>query len=72
MGQGSVGTHRRDVTNLRGNVSVLEGSGGEGIILSVGGGVSPGMPRENVVAMLEALNEFNAARSASARETANA
>ena len=39
-----------------------EGAGGEGIILSVGGGVSPGMPRENVLAMLEALNEFNAAR----------
>src|ERR1700723_3125197 len=33
----------------------LEGSGGEGIILSVGGGTSPGMPRENILAMLEAL-----------------
>jgi len=43
---------------------VLEGSGGEGIILSVGGGVSPGMPRRNVVAMLEALEEFNAGRLA--------
>jgi len=40
-------------------IEVLEGSGGEGIILSVGGGVSPGMPRQNVVAMLEALKEFN-------------
>jgi MtaA/CmuA family methyltransferase len=38
---------------------VLEGSGGEGMILSVGGGVSPGMPRENILAMLEALGEFN-------------
>ena len=37
-------------------------SGGEGIILSVGGGVSPGMPRENILAMLEALEEFNAQR----------
>ena len=34
-------------------LDVLEGSGGEGIILSVGGGTSPGMPRENIVAMLE-------------------
>jgi uroporphyrinogen-III decarboxylase len=40
-------------------LDVLEGSGGEGIILSLGGGVSPGMPRENVLAMLEALGEYN-------------
>ena len=39
-----------------------KGSGGEGIILSVGGGTSPGMPRENIVAMLEALEEFNSQR----------
>ena len=45
-------------------LDVLEGAGGEGIILSVGGGVSPGMPRENVVAMQEALEEFNGKRSA--------
>jgi uroporphyrinogen decarboxylase len=32
------------------------------MILSVGGGVSPGMPRENIVAMLEALETFNATR----------
>ena len=43
-------------------LDVLAKSGGEGIILSVGGGVSPGMPRENIRAMLGALNEFNAAR----------
>jgi uroporphyrinogen decarboxylase len=43
-------------------LDVLEGSGGEGIILSVGGGTSPGMPRENIVAMLEALDEFNGTR----------
>ena len=30
-------------------LDVLEGSGGEGVILSVGGGVSPGMPRENIL-----------------------
>jgi uroporphyrinogen-III decarboxylase len=44
-------------------LEVLEGSGGEGIILSVGGGTSHGMPRENIMAMLEALNEFNAKRA---------
>lgn len=41
---------------------VLEKSGGEGIILSVGGGVSPGMPRANILAMQEALAEFNSNR----------
>jgi uroporphyrinogen decarboxylase len=45
-------------------LEVLEGSGGEGIILSVGGGTSPGMPRENILAMLGALEEFNAKRAA--------
>jgi len=40
-------------------LEVLEKSGGEGIILSMGGGVSPGMPRENIVAMQQALAEFN-------------
>jgi uroporphyrinogen-III decarboxylase len=43
-------------------LDVLEGAEGEGIILSVGGGTSPGMPRENIVAMLAALEEFNTAR----------
>lgn len=38
---------------------VLEKSNGEGIILSVGGGVSPGMPHENILAMKKALDEFN-------------
>ena len=32
-------------------LDVLEKSGGQGIILSVGGGTSPGMPRANIVAM---------------------
>jgi uroporphyrinogen decarboxylase len=45
-------------------MDVLEGSEGEGIILSVGGGVSPGMPRQNIVAMQKALSEFNANRMA--------
>ena len=34
---------------------------GKGMILSVGGGTSPGMPRQNMNAMLAALKEFNAA-----------
>ncbi len=42
-------------------LEVLEKSGGEGIILSVGGGTSPGMPRENILAMIEAVEEFNVA-----------
>jgi MtaA/CmuA family methyltransferase len=41
---------------------VLEKSQGDGIILSVGGGVSPGMPRENILAMQQALDEYNARR----------
>jgi uroporphyrinogen-III decarboxylase len=45
-------------------LDVLEGSAGEGIILSVGGGVSPGMPGENIRAMLSALDEFNGRRKA--------
>jgi uroporphyrinogen decarboxylase len=40
-------------------LDVLEKSRGEGIILSVGGGASPGMPRQNIHAMLKALEEFN-------------
>src|SRR3954465_7244236 len=42
-------------------LDVLEGgfSDGKGMILSVGGGTSPGMPRENMVAMQEALEQFN-------------
>jgi uroporphyrinogen decarboxylase len=44
-------------------LDVLEKSKGEGIILSVGGGTSPGMPRENILAMKAALDEYNAKRS---------
>lgn len=43
-------------------MEVLEKSRGEGIILSVGGGTSPGMPRANILAMQEALAEFNSKR----------
>jgi uroporphyrinogen decarboxylase len=42
----------------RATLEVLERSGGRGLILSVGGGVSPGMPGENIRAMVEALQEF--------------
>jgi uroporphyrinogen decarboxylase len=44
-------------------LDVLEKSGGEGIILSVGGGMSPGMPRENILAMQSALDEYNTRRA---------
>ena len=40
-------------------LDLLEDSEGEGIILSVGGGTSPGMPKDNILAMQKALNEFN-------------
>ena len=44
------------------SLRVLEAVGGQGIILSVGGGTSPGMPKENIQAMIETLNEFNHSR----------
>jgi uroporphyrinogen decarboxylase len=40
-------------------IEVLEKSQGQGIILSLGGGVSPGMPGENIRAMKKALDAFN-------------
>lgn len=40
-------------------LEVLEKGGDRGMILSVGGGTSPGMPKQNILAMLAALNEFN-------------
>ena len=49
---------------LKSVVQVIKKSGGENIILSVGGGVSPGMPRANILAMQAALAEFNGARAA--------
>jgi uroporphyrinogen decarboxylase len=42
-------------------LSLLQKAGMEGLILSVGGGVSPGMPGANIRAMIDALNAFNAA-----------
>jgi uroporphyrinogen-III decarboxylase len=46
-------------------LEVLEKSDGQGIILSLGGGTSPGMPRENILAMQKALTEFNSSHVAS-------
>jgi uroporphyrinogen decarboxylase len=39
-------------------LEVLDKSGGQGLILSVGGGVSPGMPGANIRAMIDGLREF--------------
>lgn len=39
--------------------NLLRRAGREGFILSVGGGVSPGMPGANIRAMIEAAAEFN-------------
>lgn len=41
-------------------LAVLAKSGGKGVILSVGGGVSPGMPKENILALIEAARVFSA------------
>ena len=45
-------------------LDVLEKGGDRGMILSVGGGASPGMPKQNIEAMLQALEEFNSRRVA--------
>ncbi len=44
--------------------AILTRTNGAGLILSVGGGVSPGMPRENILALAEALREVTALRAA--------
>jgi uroporphyrinogen decarboxylase len=41
-------------------LDVLRKMNGEGMILSLGGGVSPGMPSENIRAMIEAAGDFAA------------
>jgi uroporphyrinogen decarboxylase len=46
------------------SLRVMEAVNGQGLILSVGGGTSPGMPRENIKAMIEAMNEFNGCKIA--------
>lgn len=47
-------------------LDVLRKIGGEGVILSLGGGVSPGMPAANIDALTEAAREFAGARKSSA------
>ncbi|MCL5005758.1 MAG: uroporphyrinogen decarboxylase family protein [Acidobacteria bacterium] len=42
-------------------LNILRKTGGKGIILSLGGGVSPGMPRANMLALIEAAREFGRA-----------
>jgi len=42
-------------------LDVLRQAQGKPLILSVGGGSSPGMPRANVQALVDALNEWNSA-----------
>ncbi|HUZ46143.1 MAG TPA: uroporphyrinogen decarboxylase family protein [Terriglobia bacterium] len=42
-------------------LSILRKTGGNGIILSLGGGVSPGMPKANIMALVEAVREFQSA-----------
>ena len=37
---------------------VLRKTGGKNVILSLGGGASPGMPKENIDALLAAAREF--------------
>jgi uroporphyrinogen-III decarboxylase len=39
-------------------LEVLRKTGGRNLILSLGGGVSPGMPAENICALVEAAREF--------------
>lgn len=42
-------------------LEVMEKVGGQGMILSLGGGVSPGMPGANIRALIEAAREFQVA-----------
>jgi uroporphyrinogen-III decarboxylase len=42
-------------------LEVLRKTNGEGMILSVGGGVSPGMPKANILALIQAAHSFCAA-----------
>jgi uroporphyrinogen-III decarboxylase len=46
----------------RAALEVLDKTSGRPHILSVGGGVSPGMPKANILALAEAAGEFNSSR----------
>ncbi|MCK5103057.1 MAG: uroporphyrinogen decarboxylase family protein [Cyclobacteriaceae bacterium] len=54
-----IGVHGTPQEVFKATLDVLEKSNGEGIILSLGGGVSPGTPRDNILALQQALDEFN-------------
>lgn len=45
-------------------LEVLEKTAGKNLILSVGGGVSPGMPKQNMEALVAAAREFRTAHAA--------
>ena len=47
-------------------LEVLKKTGGKNVILSVGGGVSPGMPKANIEALIDAAREFNSSTKAAA------
>ena len=40
-------------------LDLLQRTGGQGVIVSVGGGVSPGMPKANILAMAEAVTKLS-------------
>jgi uroporphyrinogen decarboxylase len=44
------------------SLDCLRKMNGEGMVLSVGGGVSPGMPKANILAMAEAVREFHSVK----------
>jgi uroporphyrinogen-III decarboxylase len=53
-----IGTRGNPESVRKATLEVLDKSAGRGIILSVGGGVSPGMPKANIQAMIDASREF--------------
>ena len=57
----NVGVHGSPAEVKAAAGEVLMKTNAEGVILSVGGGVSPGMPRENILALLDAAREFRPA-----------
>ena len=58
-----IGVQGKPEDVYKATMEVLEKSHGKGIILSLGGGVSPGMPKANILAMQKALSEFNKMKS---------
>jgi uroporphyrinogen decarboxylase len=54
-----IGTRGAPQDVKRAVLNLIRKVGREGIILSLGGGVSPGMPVANIMAMAEAAREIN-------------